>query len=226
MHQQYPMQVKLLILTLSLTLSQSFLPVDVYASHSFIKASPKLLYKIYPTVPPMEITLVNMRYRRPPLVELSLDVLLYNRFAETRWFILPSNIGGSQGGGIDGVRVYQIKGKGRVVMAEFYGTGGFQAILLPPDATVKLKNLPINYWKKAIPGKKIQIDGIVAKQVMIGGEPIQNWFEQNPISDLHADVDMIKKKQITRRTTKDNSEVPVEIIEGQRIKSQIQVPRK
>jgi hypothetical protein len=220
------MKVKLLLLTLSLTLSHSFFLINADASHNSTKASPKLLHKIYPTVPLMEITLVNMRYRRPPLVELFLDVLLHNRFAEARWFILPRNIGGSQRGGIDGVKVYQIKGQGRIVIAEFYGTGGFQAILLPPDATVKLKNLSINYWEKVIPGKKIQIDGIVAKQVIIGGEPIRNWFEQNPISDLHANVDMIKKEQITRRTTKDNREVPVEIIEGQHIKSQIQVPRK
>ena len=100
---------------------------------------------------PAEIRFRELRMRKPPLVELYFDVVLRNDRAEPRWFLVPSNLGPGTSalltkGGVDGVEVFGPRGKGRVVIGHFLGTGGFYALLLPARAEVRLQMFPISYW--------------------------------------------------------------------------------
>src|ERR1700730_17082211 len=121
--------------------------------------------------PAAEIKFREMRLRKPPLVELYFDVLLRNNQAEPRWFLLPSNLSSESApagakGGVDGVEVFAPHGKGRVIIGHFLGTGGFQALLLPAHAEVRLRMFPISYWGD-LPDR-IQVDVVAAKRLMIG----------------------------------------------------------
>src|SRR5207249_2414368 len=100
--------------------------------------------KVTTSHPAAEIKFREMHFRKPPLVELIFDVVLRNDRRSPRWFLLPSKLGPGQAsmekGGIDALEVYAPRGKGRVRIGHFLGTGGFQALLLPPHAEIRLRN--------------------------------------------------------------------------------------
>jgi len=89
-----------------------------------------------------------MRLRKPPLAELYFDIVLHNDRAEPRWFLLPGNFGPGTSplgtrGGVDTVEVFAPHGSGRVIVGHFLGTGGFQALLLPAHAQIRLRMFPV-----------------------------------------------------------------------------------
>jgi hypothetical protein len=177
------------------------------------------------TLPAVEITFVNKRYQRPPLVSLSFNVTLRNQAAEPRWFILPSKLNLPPGKGVDGVEIYQINGQGRVVIGRFQGTSGVQTLLLPANAQVTLWDLSIAYWG-SLPKDEIALEVITAKQLTVGNEPIQAWFGNNPSSDAAAEVSIAQQEKLSSRFTSDRREVPLAIVEEQRIKIKVGLTEK
>jgi hypothetical protein len=140
---------------------------------------------------PAEIKFRELRMRKPPLVELYFDVALRNDHVEPRWFLVHSNLGPGTSalltkGGVDGVEVFGPRGKGRVVIGHFLGTGGFYALLLPARAEVRLRMFPISYWGD-LPDH-VQVEVVVAKRLTIGGEPAAAWFGLNPTCSARADI--------------------------------------
>jgi hypothetical protein len=162
---------------------------------------------------PAEIKFRELRMRKPPLVELYFDVVLRNDRAEPRWFLLPSNLGPGTStlltkGGVDGVEVFGPRGKGRIVIGHFLGTGGFYALLLPARAGVRLRMFPISYWGD-LPNR-LQVGIVVAKRLTIGGEPAAAWFGLNPTSSAGADITesvLSQNRMISSRHTPDRKEV-------------------
>jgi hypothetical protein len=177
------------------------------------------------TRPVVEITLVNKRYQRPPLVRLLVNVVLRNRASEARWFILPSHLNLPPGKGVDGVEVYHLKGRGKVVLGRFLGTDGFQALLLPANAEVTLRDLPMAYWGD-LPKEAVVLEVAIAKQLIVGNEPMPIWFGGNPISDAQAEVSMAQQDKLSSRFTSDRREVPVSIVAAQRIKVKVSLTGK
>src|ERR1044071_386364 len=135
--------------------------------------------------PPIEIKFRQMRFGRPPLVYLSFDVTLFNDRKSPRWFLLPSNLGSGHAavgekGGVDTLEVFTPRGKGHVVVGRFLGTGGFNALLLPPGAVVRLRLFPISYWGD--PPENLQIEIVIPRELTIGGDKAENWFGDIPLS--------------------------------------------
>jgi hypothetical protein len=175
----------------------------------------------------IEIKFRNMRFGRPPLVYLSFDVLLRNEEESLRWFLLPSNLGSGHGpigekGGVDTLEVFSPRGKGYVVVGRFLGTGGFNALLLPPRAAVRLRLFPISYWGD--PPANLQIEIVIAKELTIGGDKAESWFGSSPLSSVKADIAENAENPMLMRTskrTKDNKEVVPVIEEDQRLRLQV-----
>ena len=180
----------------------------------------------------MEIKFRNMRFGRPPLVYLSFDVLLRNEEESPRWFLLPSNLGSGHGpigekGGVDTLEVFSPRGKGRVVVGRFLGTGGFNALLLPPGAAVRLRLFPISYWGD--PPDNLEIEIVIAKELTIGSEKAENWFGKSPMSGVKADIAEATENPMRMRTsrrTKDNKEVVPVIEEDRRLRLQVSLEKK
>jgi hypothetical protein len=180
----------------------------------------------------VEITYREMRFRKPPLVDLYFDVVLRNDRAEQRWFLLPSNLDpefaaiGSKGG-VDGVEVFAPRGKGRVVIGNFLGTGGFRALLLPAGAEVRLVMFPISFWGK-LP-ERFQIELVIAKHLTVGSEDAEAWFGTDPISSAKAEISdraMDQTRIVRSRHTPDNKEVATVIEEENRYQLQFPLSRQ
>src|SRR5205807_1357850 len=173
-----------------------------------------------------------MRVGRPPLAYLSFDVVLRNDRKSPRWFLLPSNLGSGHApigekGGVDNLEVYAPRGKGRVIIGRFLGTGGFQALLLPPHAEIRLRNFPISYWGDLPANLDIEI--VIARRLTIGGETAESWFGRNPMSSVTADIseaaESVMRISHTRHTP-DNKEVAPVIEADRRLQIQVSLEQK
>jgi hypothetical protein len=173
--------------------------------------------------PLAEIQFHEMRFRTPPLVELVFEVVLRNDRTQPRWFLVPSNLnpqktGFPSSGGVDALEVFAPAGKGRVVLGHFLGTGGFQALLLPAHAEIRLRALPISYWGDVPDDLSVEI--IVAKRLMIDGESARRWFQVNPMCSASADITEAisgRTRMLHSRHTSDNKEVTILIDEDRRL---------
>lgn len=173
--------------------------------------------------PPVEMTLAGKHYGRPPLVKLSLDVTLRNHGAQPRWFILPNAVAippPPVKTGVDGVQVYALSGRGRVVVARFSGTGGFQALLLPADAEVRMRQVPVSFWGH-LPERSLPVEVITARRIQVNAEPVEDWVGPDFLSDAKADVSEEGRKRIHSRDAPGSQEVPVSVEQDQRIAVQV-----
>jgi len=160
-------------------------------------------------------------------MELVFDVVLRNDRGQPRWFLLPSHLypekpAFQRNGGVDTLEVFAPRGKGRVVIGRFLGTGGFQALLLPAHAEIHLRGLPVEYWGD-VP-ENLQLEVIVAKRLTIGSEPARSWFQTNPICGRKADITETisgRTRMLRSHHTRDNKEVPTQIDEDQRFEIQV-----
>jgi len=188
--------------------------------------------KVISPRPAAEIEFREMRRRKPPLAELYFDIRLRNDGAAARWFLLPSNLGSANPsigakGGIDTLEVFAPRGQGRVIIGHFLGTGGFQALLLPPRAEVRLRLFPISYWGE--PPDPLRIEVVIAKTFSIGGESAEKWFGSQPLSSVKADITENAKstsRMLRSKSTPDNKEVAARIEEDRRLQLMVSLARK
>jgi hypothetical protein len=182
--------------------------------------------------PAIEIKFRGMRFGKRPLAYLTFDVILRNHEESARWFLLPSNIGSGHAavgekGGVDTLEVFSPRGTGRVVVGRFLGTGGFNALLLPAHAVVRLRVFPISYWGE--PPAKLQIEFVIAKHLTIGGDTAENWFGESPMSSVKADIAEDAENAMGMRTSKqtpDKKEVTPMIEEDRRLRLQVSLEDK
>ncbi|MFP4124872.1 hypothetical protein [Coleofasciculus sp.] len=175
------------------------------------------------TKPSVEIKFIERRFRRPPIVDLLMDVTLRNHHAQPCWFLLPATLDSSSPlgqGSVNSVEVFELGGQGRVVVGRFLGTANFQAFLLPAGAELKLRGLPISLWEEEIVNG-VEIEAVVASQLTVDSEPAQTWFGINPISDLKAEVSEDQIRRLASRSTPNLEEVPVSVVEKERIQLQV-----
>ena len=180
----------------------------------------------------VQIKFRQMRFGKPPLVYLSFDVILRNDQKSPRWFLLPSNLGSGHAavgekGGVDTLEVFSPRGKGHVVVGRFLGTGGFNALLLPAGAEIRLQLFPISYWGD--PPANLQIEIVVARDLTIGGDKAKSWFGKSPLSSVKADIAEDAENPMRMRTsrrTKDNKEVVPLIEEAQRLRVEVLLEKK
>ncbi len=140
---------------------------------------------------PADVKFVDLRPGRPPLAYLTFDVRLRNDSGSSRWFLLPSNIGSGHEpiggkGGVDALEAFLLLRTGRVTLGHFLGTGGFNALLLPAHADIRLRRFAISYWGELPDSVPIEI--VIAKSLTIGSESAESWFESSPLSSKNADI--------------------------------------
>ncbi|MDA8403514.1 MAG: hypothetical protein M0Z56_04855 [Desulfobacteraceae bacterium] len=164
----------------------------------------------------ISVSFIGIHRDRPPKATLFFDVTMTNATAEPRWFFLPDKFTTPPRafpGVVEAVDVYRLEGQGSAVVGHVKGTNGFHALCLPMDASVTLRRFPVSIWSP--PPDTIFFNTVTARGLMINGEPGENWFEVNHVSDqkadVHADVLAEQKRVIAGRSISDNREVPVTI---------------
>lgn len=170
--------------------------------------------------PQVEAVLLGERPGRPPLRRLQLDVTLRNPADGPRWFVLPRKLP-APGGGVDGLEADEWTGQGRVVVGRFMGTGGFHAVRLAAGAEIRIKGLDLSLWEDPPGGSTLVYDAVVAFEVKIGGAPAIDWFDADPTAQGSATVD--RGELFSSRQPEDNKERPVELVDAQRIRIEIEL---
>ena len=201
----------------------------IVPEHFFFDAAEARLISPRPVA---EMKFREMRLRKPPLAELYFDIRLRNDRTEARWFLLPSNLGSGTTsigakGGVDTLEVFAPRGQGRVIIGHFLGTGGFQALLLPPHAEVRLRLFPISYWGD--PPERLRIEVVMAKTFSIGGERAEAWFGSQPLSSVKADITENAKstsRMLRSKRTPDDKEVATRIEEDRRLQLMVSLEQK
>jgi hypothetical protein len=169
--------------------------------------------------PAVEIKFVEKRLERPPTASLLFDITLRNQDSRSRWFLLPSKINllsKPVNGGVFAVEVFLLNGQGRVVIGRFLGTSGFQSLLLPPGAELKLRRVPIQL-RGELTSESVPIEVKIGTNLTIGGEAAEDWFGMNPISDVRADVIEDQSQRVGGKQTTDLKALSVSIVEDSRI---------
>ncbi len=182
--------------------------------------------------PPAEIKFKELHFRKPPLVEMVFDVTLRNSQPEPRWFLLPTNIHPKKKwtpteGGVDALEVFAPQGTGRVFLARFLGTGGFQSLLLPAHSEIRLRQLPISYWGD--PPNDLRIPILVVRDFKIGNAPSETWFTADPTCSTSADIsEMItgRTSMLSSHHTPDGKEVPTAIDEERRFELNVSINKE
>lgn len=175
---------------------------------------------------PVEASVVGVRRERPPLAKLLLDVTLRNDRSEQRWFLLPETLGGSpvpRERGIFGVDPVEVRGEGRAVVAAFRGAEGFQALLLPGGAEVRVRGLPLAHLG-SMPSGAATLEVAIATSLEIDGEPAGVWIGSNPLSDPRVDADYERAQRLPSRYTPHYEDVPVAVAEEARLSLTLALP--
>lgn len=140
-----------------------------------------------------EATFREIRFSKPPLKLLRFDVTLHNPAEKPRWLILPMTLpyeGDTKPapGGVEiELQVFLLSKQPRVLL--IYGvTGNFQAVLLPGQGWVTLRNLPIDAWWREVPAKT-DLEVIVARSVTIGGAALGALIGTSARSESGATVE-------------------------------------
>lgn len=174
---------------------------------------------------PVELEFTGRRYQRPPGATLYFDVTLRNEDTAGRWFLLPARLRflGSQASvGVSGIEVFALPGEGRVVLGRFYGTAGFQTVYLPAGAKVTIRQFEISVAGQ--PPERAPLEIVIAGGLRIGDEGAESWFGMDPTCDVEADVSRDQARMIASRHTPDLREVPVAVVEEQRLTLQVDIP--
>lgn len=120
--------------------------------------------------------------RRPPVVELRLDLRLHNPSGAPRWYLVPRDVDQPIGGG--GVDVLEpmrwTDAADGFTVGAFQGTGGFFALLLGPGAAVELRGLGLRWFRDG-DAPRPTITAIATPDLTIGGRPAAAWFPTPPL---------------------------------------------
>lgn len=120
--------------------------------------------------------------RKPPLVELQVDVVILNHAPVSRWVLLPRQAGKRPGDG--GVDVLELERHDGVPVASWLGTGGFGAVRVGPDADVRLDRYPVQWWRHD-DDPQPPLEALAAREVMIDGHSLATWIDApvRPLAD-------------------------------------------
>jgi hypothetical protein len=124
-------------------------------------------------------------------IELYAD--LWNEAKAPRWLILPRHTdrpGISAGQQIHSVSAHALGGRGRVIVVELLHEdgGGSQAFLIPGRSGISIDRLKITTSFLMNPTFEVAIDVIAARELTVAGVPLDEWFEEIPVSQRGASV--------------------------------------
>lgn len=151
------------------------------------------------------------RAGRPPLLYLTVEVVLDNPTDAPRWFAIAKQIppDDGAGGGVDRV---EVRGAGTAVVGTFFGTGGFHAVRVAPRSKVTITNLAVGWWRSSPTGAMPGLDVTIADDLTIGGSPASAWFGVEPLVADGATVEAGGDATHEHRT--DGPEAAVALVGG------------
>jgi len=127
--------------------------------------------------------------RKPPLVDVSLDLGLDNRAATARWVMIPPITGTPRTGGVDAMELRRWTGAGApAIIATLLGRSGGLIVRLAPGAHLRWRGAVIGSW---IERPISELEVISAETAAVGGKPLQAWFpdgEPQIAGDLTVDT--------------------------------------
>lgn len=164
--------------------------------------------------PRLALTLVECRPQRPPLVRLSFDVDLHNPGGRAVWFVLPTFVkpGASEPREVYAAQAFACREEGRVVVTVFLGSGGCQAVLVPPRGQVLLRGLPVDLHDSK-GSDQVTLTGLTAAELRVEGQPVAEWIGARLESDARARAvyDLNVAEHLGTHRREDFSEVPLTI---------------
>lgn len=172
----------------------------------------------------VQMRCTSVRWERPPLKRLLMDVTLRNTEPASRWFVLPRTAG-AKGGGVDGGEALELREHGRVLLAAFRGTGGFYALLLPAGAEVRLTGLPIAIWGD-LPNGHISVRAVITRDVRIGGTPLEDWLAMDAQCDRSAEAKVADCRSVVSKEMPEGKEQPVEYTEPRETAVDVALPKE
>jgi hypothetical protein len=142
------------------------------------------------STPTLIATHKRSRAGKPPLEQHFFDVAVRNPSSEARWIVIPSTFP-SDGeawpkGNETEVQSFQLGDNPRVVLAHAV-VGHFYAVRLPGHGTLMLRELPISSWWSE-PRSKATLPVVLARDLRVGGEPIDKLLGFDAASASGADV--------------------------------------
>ncbi|MBN9382092.1 MAG: hypothetical protein J0H74_15090 [Chitinophagaceae bacterium] len=162
------------------------------------------------------ITLVfaHIHRDRPPGARIFCDAELKNPSTAVKWILLPRLLLSSflEPPTINGIRVYQWAGEGKVVCGEFDGEANVQAFCLPPHAGLVISGFPFSLFMPFNEDEICDVPYAVADDLLINGQTAESWFGSSPLCDTKATVSAVHTEAIFSRYTPERDEIPVETI--------------
>lgn len=155
--------------------------------------------------PSATLQLNHLTARHPPLVTLSLAVMLLNPTARAYWFLIPDQVPRTDNHlsayALDTLR---LRDHPETIAGHFRGSGGFYAFHLPADTTLSLTALPLTTDTE-------QTDSVIVSLLVADDLSPQDaglWFNpQQTISDIAAGVPDSEIAIVHKQRTSDLSEV-------------------
>lgn len=155
------------------------------------------------------IKLVGSELGRPPIERLVVDVELSNDAPEPRWVLVPSALPLATGG-VDKLEQLTAKaGATSVAVGRLLGTGGRYAMKLGPGAHVTLRKLGVSWWREDPTRKDVELDVQFAATILVGGEPLATWFDNDPTIGGIVEVDMASAQHTASHRSPDGKELPL-----------------
>ena len=156
----------------------------------------------------VQLHVVDEIPRKPPLVELQVDVVILNHASQPRWVLLPRAAGNRPGEG--GVDVLEVERWGDVVVSSWLGTGGFRAVRIGADARVHLDRMPVQWWRHD-EDPQPPLEFRAARELTIDGRPAESYLDTDPtVVAPGAGGSSATVISVVRPRT-DHAEVPVKV---------------
>lgn len=168
---------------------------------------------------PAEIQYVDVRYGKPPSITLYFDVRLRNFHPEARWFLLPRSLGEwreiGKSGGVNRAEIYEYGAEGApaVRLGDFYGNGGFAALLLPAEGDITLHRFAIRSVQDPRPAQRVAFPLVIAREVKIGDQPAEGWFGGSALSAKTADVTVDQGRRSNTHSSGNGAELKVTLVD-------------
>ena len=177
---------------------------------------------------PAEMRYVGIRYGKPPSISLYFDVRLRNMHSGARWFLLPRWLGEwreiGKSGGVNRAEIYEYgpEGAASVRLGEFYGNGGFTAVLLPAGADITLHRVAIRSMQDPRQAQRVPIPLVIAREVRIGDQAAESWFGGSALSAKTAEVEADQGRKFNTHSSANGGEIKVTLLDEESLT--IEVP--
>lgn len=156
--------------------------------------------------------------RPPPFVDLLFQADLENTNPRALWFLFPLYLDESLEFGqlfASAVEISELRGKGLIRIASFLGDGSFQVMRLPPGSRVRIHEFPITF--NGEPPKEISLPVVLAEQLHIGEQLVEDWFPVDLTATREAEVTYEPGVIVASKDTPGVRPIPVTTIGVQKL---------